>query len=291
MLAACVGPGEGFGVADDDDDPDDDDATSCLTGDVAACPAASCAALVDERPKLSLPGVWWLDPDGGGSPFRTRCEADPDGGAPWTLAVVSADDATDTFTYDRRGLWGGSVAAVAGSADALDRDFACAALQELPFADVAVRHLPSAVRVEYADVGDGTGSFAALLDAVGEAPCHQSGDGFPPTGGDVPALDGLCDPDLYLNPRDQDGGTGCDPVEPHRSDAWGPAWSAAGNDGCPFDDVGELSSFGPSTLEDPAVEYGAPPAEASRGLGFGQALGLNTGDPGSGDNRIELLLR
>ena len=281
--------GAGEPPADDDDATGDDDAT-CLRGEEESCPAASCAELLQERPQLEPPGIWWLQPALAPLPSRTRCDADPGGGDAWTLALISADDGTDTWTWANRGLWTTDSSTV-GSVSALDADFKSRLLHQLPVRDLAFRHLPSGLWIEYAGVGDGSSPLADLLLAD-EPPCWQPGEGHPPTGGDVEALEGgLCDPNLYLHAQDQDGDAGCAPAEPHRSDAWGPAWSAGGNDGCPFDDVGELTSLGPSVLEDPEIEYGAVPDGVSRGIGFGQALGLNSGAVGSGENRIELLIR
>ena len=289
LITSCADGGGSFDRGessepdDDDASPDDDDATDvpCLLGEAADCPAASCAELLQLRPELSSPGVWWLDATN--TPFRARCELDPAGGQAWTLLLVSADDAIDTWTWSGRGIWTDS--ATVGSLDALDTDFKSEALAQLPVADLAFRHHPSGAWVEYAGIGDRM-PLGEHLDI--EVPCWQPGEGIAPTGGDVELLDGLCDPNLYLNAVDQDGDAGCGPPEPHRSDAFGPAWSAAGNDGCPFDDVGELSSLGSSALEDPAIEYGAAPDGVSRGIGFGQQLGLNSGAPGSGENRMEV---
>jgi hypothetical protein len=289
LLVACPElPDDDDLVVDDDDAADDDDsALPCLPGSWVECPVVSCAALFEQRPDAPE-GLYWLDPAQDGAPFRTRCEAAIEGGG-WTLLLVTADDGTNTWTWNARDLWT-SDTSVVGDPEQLDRDFKSLALHELPFRDLLFRHLPSQHHLVYGDVNDGGTSLGGLLSYIGGPVCWDAGGGHAPTAGTV-SLDGLCDDTLYLSPIDQDGDAGCDPEQPHRSDAWGPAWSAGGNDGCPFDDVGELSGLGPSALEDPAVEYGAPPAEVSRGVGFGQALGLNTGEPGSGENRMEVLAR
>ncbi len=261
---------------------DDDSVAPCPPGSWADCPVTSCVDLFAQRPDAP-DGLYWLDPDADGAPFRTRCD---DGG--WTLLLVTADDGQDTWTWDARDLWT-TDESVIGDVDALDRDFKSPALHELPFRELKFRHLPSEHWMTY-EAGDGGTSLAGLLSHVGGPVCWTAGEGFSPVDGSL-ALAGLCDDNLYLNPVDQDGDAGCDPAEPHRSDAWGPAWSGGGNDGCPFDDVGELTGLGPSSLEDPSLEYGAAPSDVSRGIGFGQALGLNTGEIGTGQNRMEVLAR
>jgi hypothetical protein len=199
-------------VVDDDDAVDDDDSADCgPLGSGPDCAAASCAALLEVRPDAGT-GLYWLDPDGDGGAFETRCDDDVDGGG-WTLLLVSADDAVDTWTWNQRALWT-SDASTVGSPGELGGDFKSPALHELPFRELLFRHHPSQTWVVY-EVGDGGTSLAGWLAHLGGPLCWQAGEGHAPTA-ISPGLDlgGLCDDRLVLNPIDQDGDAGCDPGEP-----------------------------------------------------------------------------
>jgi hypothetical protein len=200
----------------------------------------------------------------------------------WTLLLISADDGQDTWTWAARDLYGPGGAMV-GSLDRRDRDLRSPAIGEVVVGELLFVHRPSAITARYLLPG----AAATLANHLGGGDADCEPEAIPLAGGTLEDPAGaLCDTGLYLNPADLDG-LGCDLPEPHRSDAWGPAWSVGGNDGCPLDDVGETGSLGPASLEDPTVEYGlAEPA-----IGFGRALGLNTGQAGSGQNRMEVYAR
>lgn len=256
LLLGCPEPVPGFARGDDDDaaGEDDDDAAPEDLPDACEEAGAVRVRLADQA-------------------FDAWCEDGLHGGG-WMLLLVSADDGQDTWTWAARSLWD-AVGASVGGVQPGPADLRSPALGLKPIGELLFVHRPSDVTALYALPA--TAPLPEQLPA--EADCSPQP--LPLVAGSLGA--GLCDTDLYLSPADLDG-VDCDVPEPHRSDAWGPAWSVGGNDGCPLDDVGETGSLGPSALEDPAVEYGlAEPA-----VGFGRALGLNTGVPGSGQNRIEV---
>ncbi len=279
LLLGCGAAGPGFaeGDAGDDDTGDDgdddsgdddsgDDDPACARGE-QECPWLACS-----EPGAPSGRTWLGTPD---DPWEGWCAQDVEGGG-WTLLLVSSDDGQETWTWDRRDLWAADGASL-GDLDERDRDLRSPALGLLPIGALLFVHRPSDVTARY-DLG-GAGTLGQRL-AAPEADCDPVG--VPLAGGSLdPDAPGLCDSDLYLNPADLDGAS-CGVPEPHRSDAWGPAWSVGGNDGCPLDDPGEASSLGPSSLEDPSLEYGA----AAPAVGFGRALGLNT-QPGTRD-RMEV---
>ena len=107
------------------------------------------------------------------------------------------------------------------------------------------------------------------------------------TAGTLSVLGSLCSTNLYINPLDQDGTDNCS-CATCDNHAFGPAWNVDGGNGCSFGSPGSTGSLGPSNsvsnLEGGASTTGNP-------LGFGQALGLNNGTLGSGQNRMEVYVR
>jgi hypothetical protein len=67
-----------------------------------------------------------------------------------------------------------------------------------------------------------------------------------------------------------------------------PSWDVGANNGCHFDDPGENGGLGPNAVQ-PDVEYSADPTY--RALGFGWAVGGNTGALGSGENHLHVYVR
>ncbi len=256
MLFGCPDRG-GFAEADDDDadEPADDDDSGDALPD-------SCEGEVGR-----------LDVSVAGEPFEAWCEGELHGGG-WMLLMVASDDGQDTWTWAARELWAADGRSV-GTLDDLTADLRSPALGLLPIGELLFVHRPSDATARYAL------PTSAPLPAQLPAEPDCAPIGLPLVAGDLGP--GLCDTALYLSPADLDG-VDCDVPEPHRSDAWGPAWSVGGNDGCPLDDVGETGSLGPSALEDPTVEYGL----AAPAVGFGGAIGLNTGAAGTGANRMEV---
>ena len=192
------------------------------------------------------------------------------------MAVVS-DDGQNTWTWDKKLLWSTN-ATVFGSLGALTQDFKSSLLHALAMKDLLFVHAPSGAWASYHGVGNGSQSLAKKIEAVGGQVCYQPGQGFPLGGGTIAATAKLCSTHLYFNADDHDGKAECG----DNDQSWGPAWSANVNNGCPFDDPGSSSGLG-ATFSQPAVEQVS--------IGFGAALGLNTGAAGSGQNRMAIYVR
>ncbi len=207
-------------------------------------------------------------------------------GGGWTLALTSSDDGVDTFTFDDRELMTTDATPV-GDSCAPAFDYRGAAWFGVPLNDLLFVHRPSGIWASYEDVWDGTLSPADFLAAQPFPACLSAGlVGYPMTAGSLTVGGALCDTDLYFNPGDHEAGEfACsDPDGPLTQHAFGPAWSAGGADGCPFDDPGASGGIGPlKSADGHAFEYDA--------RGFGAALELNTGLVGLGENRLEVYVR
>lgn len=192
-------------------------------------------------------GIYEIEPDPSKTPLEVYCDMDRDDGG-WTLVIVSADDGTTLWTWNNRKLFSTNSTNF-GSPANRSQDFKSRAYHDIEFRDALFVHNPSDKWLSYADVGDGSQSFAELTDQTGETCYADPGrtenvePGFPKSSGNVSATDDLCSTDLYLNPRDQDGSDSCGDDD----HAFGPAWSANQDGaGCPFDDPGESTSLGPN---------------------------------------------
>lgn len=250
---------------------------ACPTAQAKACPLATCAEVLLSGVG-SADGRYWIDPDAMGA-FEAYCDQSHDGGG-WTLVAVSSDDATDTWTYTNRRYWDLD-ATPFGNISALNYDFKSEALSRLAATDVLVVHTPSSTWAAYGEIGDGSQSLASIIADYGDESCWRGGDGFELTAGSLVASGGLCDTDLYLNAADHDGGGGSCSCADCTDHAYGPSWNVDNGGGCPFDDPGAMGSLGPSS--DQSGEGSA--------LGFGAALGLNSGTVGAGENFIWLFVR
>lgn len=247
---------------------------ACPEGLYSACPGTSCAQLLADGWSVG-DGVYWLQP-ASSAPYEVHCDMTTDGGG-WTLVATISDDGVDTWTWTGRERFGASPAAL-GSASTPTVDHQSAAYGELPFTDLLFVH-SSTTWAAYGAVGDGVDGLDEFVGALGEPTCQDDTAGWPMTAGTLAASGDLCSTDLYFNAQDRDGAVTCDGGSP--SDAYGPSWSGAGNDGCPLDDAG---SYGLGPASD------APTSE-SDGLGFGHALGLNTGAAGTGANWMQVYVR
>ncbi len=290
ISVTILGPdGDGDGVRLGEDCDDDDATVWEPTGTTPSCAAASCATLLAEGHSTG-DGVYYIDPTGTLVGFEAYCVMDAsfDGGG-WALAAVVSDDGQDTWTWEGRDYWSGRVTTF-GALDELESDFKSRVLTESPTADLAFIHQPSGEWAVYNDVSALGTSLSYLSLAAGESQCLEGGDGHAMSAGTLTASGDLCSTDLYFNPADHDGDTvvvDCTDIE-NTGHAFGPAWSAGWTpgdaDGCPFDDPGTTSSLGPS------AESGAEFFE-SDALGFGWALGLNTGAAEVAENYIWVLVR
>lgn len=237
-----------------------------------SCPAPGCREAKDSG-ALTTSGKLWIEADG--EVGATWCEHDLAGGN-WSLAAVIADDGDDTWTWNQRAAW--TDATTFGPDDRLDRDRKTVAFARVPLQDLLFVHAPSGEWAYYVDVATGDVSLRELL-ADAEARCQRPWEGMEMTDGTIDRSGALCSTRLYAHPEDQGGLGTCGEGSSH---AWGPAWSTGAASSCPFDAPGATGSLGPDASM-PDVESAA--------LGFADALGLNTGVPGSGENNLHIYVR
>lgn len=238
-------------------------------------------------------GILTIDPDGAAGSVEAMdvlCHMSKDGGG-WTLVFVSSDDDVDTWTWNNRAKLAAE-ADVVGDLDNTNLDFMSPAYHAIPATDLLFIHQPSDVWAHYANVGDGTMTLGQIILAAGSPVCDYQLDnnGHELAGGTLTASGLLCDTDLYFNLGDHemdlnscmDFGSGSNTA------AFGPVWSANKGAGCPFDDPAEfgLGPHGPC---------GACPSNFSSTeftyLGFANALNLNAGTPGTGENYMQIYVR
>jgi hypothetical protein len=203
------------------------------------------------------------------------------GGGGWTLLAVQSDDKKATWTWAKRKFWSTDTTTF-GSLQALNQDYKSKLLHTLPMQQLLFVHAPSNVWVQYGAVADGKTSLAAVITAVGDKKCYPlKGGGIPPIAGTLKVGGKLCDANLYFNPADHDNvGYKCG-VDSTPEDTFGPAWNVYREEGC-FDDPGWAGGLGPVASE-PYSEY--------NNIGFGWALNLPYGTPGSGANRMAVFAR
>eukprot|EP00052_Salpingoeca_macrocollata_P024807 m.223694 g.223694 ORF g.223694 m.223694 type:complete len:360 (+) comp22325_c2_seq15:58-1137(+) len=231
------------------------------------------------------------------------CDMEHDGGG-WTLVSVSSDDGQDTWTWANRFYFSTNTATF-GSLNNLNRDFKSPALHEVLFRDILFVHAPSGVWASYHNVSDNTMSLGRFIGNTGMQ-CYYNRAGFPMTAGTLQAANTLLcgSTDLYFNALDADGGFyGAGVCSPNQQETFGPCWNAREasggrfNNGCPWDDPGNSASLGPTRPGSSAGpgEYGLPDLSGdgftTPAVGFGQAVGLNTGTPGSGQNNMRVFVR
>jgi cysteine-rich repeat protein len=253
---------------------------------------ASCAAYLMFTPNAQ-DGNLIIDPDGadGDTPeMEVFCHMGKDGGG-WTLVFVSSDDDVDTWTWNNRAKMAAEMDVVGDLAN-LNLDFMSPAYHTIPATDLLFIHQPSDVWAHYANVGDGTMTLGQIVLAAGSPVCNYmlQGQGFELAGGTLTQSGLLCDTDLYFNLGDHemdlnscmDFGSGSNTA------SFGPVWSANKGAGCPFDDPAEfgLGPHGPCG----ACPMNFPSTEFTY-LGFANALNLNAGTPGAGENYMQIYVR
>ncbi len=256
--------------------------------------AKSCYEYLEEAGTPNQTNTYIVDPDGpmgARPPFATLCAMTLDGGG-WTLGATTSDDNQDTWTWDDRDLWTTDESNV-GGAPTYNRDYKNAAVHDLPITDIAFYHEPSQDWASYHGVNS-SGTPQTVSDLLNSAPapgCDPNG-GFPMTSGTITATNtNLCSTNLYLHSGDYDqdglnlGPTRCgfyrDFGSPRDESTWGFNWSQSNDAVCPFDDPAYSSWGANQWIKD----------EEANGVGFGQALGLNTLPAGQGLNYMFLLLR
>jgi len=251
----------------------------------------SCREVLERG--ASLGDGHYLLHDAWGEPlFAAYCDMTDHGGG-WTLASVHADDGVDTWTMVDRALFGTAPGA-RGDACALGRDYRAPGAWTLPMQDLLLRHHPSGTSARYdavpAALASDAGSLGELMETQEYPGCGDAIAGVEMAEGTLVADSPLCSTDLYVHPGDhEDGIELCLDLERDFNHAtWGPAWSASYNSPCPLDDP---SATGLGPVNHGADGTGMEETVEDTALGWGRALQLNTGVPGSGENRMELLVR
>ena len=254
-------------------------------GSQESCPSTDCAKIHADGHSVG-DGIYWIDPQQTGSAYEVFCLMDSqyDGGG-WTQILTSSDDGQDTWTWNNKAYWTTDTTII-GSLTTRNEDFKSMALHDVGMQDILFIHAPSEIWAGYNQIDSGAQTFAAFLQYANGPICYEDTDGFTLSSGTLFVSGNLCTTNLFFNPQDRDGGS-C----PGNGDsAWGPAWSADKGAGCSFDDPGISGGLGPNgSSNHPANEY--VNNGSLTGVGFGMALGMNTGTSGSGENYMQIFVR
>ena len=209
--------------------------------------------------------------------YNVYCEMlIPTGG--WTLVLVSANDGTDTWTWDNRNYLQPGSKSTIGSLKHLEKDFKSEAYDDLEFEDLLFIHQGSGEWIKYTGVGSGNKTIAKFIQDEGRSCYARGGNKYSAAGmssGLSASSSDLCSTDLYFSPKDQDGSNSCSGNNA-TSHAYGPTWSGDSGSGCPMDDPGSSTSIGPN-----ANNTGSE----STSCGFGREAGL------SGNKAIQMFVR
>lgn len=245
----------------------------------------SCQDYLEDAALAPLDGFYIIDVDGPGgeSSFTTYCDMGLDAGG-WSLAATTSDDGVSTWTWNRRNRWTTDRTTV-GMISESNKDYKNIVVHDLPYRDLLFLHQPSGKWASYHDVGDGAVTFSDTLSNA-PAPNCESTSGYLMSNGNLVTGGELCNTSLYFHPGDYDGiKARCENyggIDLARDEStWGPAWSMSRDHSCPFDDPA-YSSFGANHHE--------KNVEAD-GIGFGQALSLNTGADDAAQNYMQLFIR
>ena len=253
------------------------------TGTKPSCAAEDCAEILFDGYSTGN-GNYWIDPQGNGNAFEVYCLMDTtysNGG--WTMIMVASDDGQDSWTYDNANYFTTNTTTF-GDLQNMNMDLKSRALHEVGMTDVLFFHEPSGTWASYESISSGVNGYDAFAQSHSEATCYNHGDGYAMTAGTLTTSGQLCSTELFINAADRDGGT-CGNGD--GDDALGPSWSVS-NSSCPFDDPGTIGSLGPTPMY-PAEE--GDNQGAGNPLGFGWAIGGNTGTAGTGENYIQVFVR
>ena len=242
-----------------------------------------CADIHTRLPNLPS-DIYRIDPDGdGANVFEAFCNMTTDGGG-WTLVIVASDDGQNTWTWNNRRYWDTDTTTF-GTLNSLGRDYKSRGHHEVLMNDVLFMHAPSEQWARYNVVNEGAASFAAVIDGYDDSMMWNTNSGLKMTAGSIAANGRLCDTDLYFNVADQDNA--------NRQDAHGPTWNVNHTQQCagsPFNDPGFRGSLGPGSGD--YLFNGVPNTDVEHdAIGFGQSLGLNTGEVGRGQNYMRIYVR
>jgi hypothetical protein len=271
-------------------------------------------------------GIYEVKLPDASSPEPVYCDMDRHGGG-WTLALIASDDGQDTWTWAASQLLTNIPAPVGTlSAQLLDfaaaTDFKAPAYHALNFSDLLFVHhsaypgagglsTPFETWAAYDGVGDGSMTLPAFMltqqspsclpmwENPPHVPSSALATAYPLTGGTLAATSALCDTNLYfhLGGHASYGGSHCDappyPTSPH---SYGPSWSARLGPDLHYQNCGSGPGWSSLGL---GANYSVPgqpdPVDESLielpGLGFGEALGLNVAESGTGINHLRMYIR
>lgn len=204
--------------------------TDCDDTDATRGDCVSCKAIHGSRWDVG-DGVYTIDP-AGNEPFEVVCDQTRDGGG-WTLVGTNGQDVE----------WDSLIALndVPFGQPSLDDSFKSPAWSRVRFQDLRFENDEMDAVYQAVDLGDQT--WQVFQGQIAFYNCGSPS--FPMTSGTLQSSS-LCTTDLFIHPKDQDGGGygGCTPgiIERYGDDAFGPTWSVANNTGCPMDDP-SASSF------------------------------------------------
>lgn len=255
--------------------------TDCEGG---ACASGTCTTEMTrcaDLPPDAPSGVYSLPGPRGEGELEVYCDNERAGGG-WTLAMVASDDGTATWTYENRDVF--TNAETFGSPQTRHLDMKSFAASTLTMRDLLFVHAPSDQWASYEDVGDASATLTEFIAGYPTLTCSDTEEGsFPLSEGTIAVKGGLCDTRLYFNRGDLDGTQQqCEgAAEGSPQNTFGPCFSRSNNSPCPFDDP-DGSGFGPNQQI---------PGDEEAGLGFGRALGLNTGEASTGENHLMLFVR
>jgi hypothetical protein len=276
----------------------------------------------------ALSGFYEVLAPGENVPITVYCDMGHSGGG-WTLVLIAAADGVDTWTWGSSQLLTNITAPIGDLASqapdfASAVDFKSPTYHTLLFTDLLFIHhsaytnpagedFPFETWAAYDEVGDASETLPAFMLGQVAPSCLEewvlNGSAFvspeaqatayPMSAGTVTQSGALCDTNLYfhLGGHNTYQGRECDnPANPLAPHSYGPAWAAVLGPDTHYTNCGSgpgWSSLGPGANH--AFASVADPLDESLielpGLGFGEALGLNLADSGTGINHLRMYIR